>query len=277
MGGLCCQIKDEDRAEFKSENIFREVLSSFPKQKYYVLVTDIQKIKVYNDDLESDVYFSEILFQKFRNHYLHSKPTESHIMLFLIPDWNNVWDLIYDKNLPLNLIIWGLLFNADGLDMKYTIFEEMAGMIDKRFDLNFFIEIMRKYLYLATITLNKFYLDGLIKLKTRKEKIYNELITNEIYDEANIINEKISNTTYFDMFFDEIEFTINKIFIKYSEIDLASNKFDSTYTREMFYEFHRECTFIFDPLKLRVIYYSQAYLEIQTFKAKETPTHQTIK
>lgn len=253
MGGCCTnssRLTDSD-----AENIYREVLVTFPKLSYFKLIRSLENCKISNQD-ENKPMYSEIYYNKLRQ-TLTIKSNYHMIHFCLIPSWKEIWNFSYKESLKSNLVIWSFIFNEDKIDMKYQIIEELALSMSSIFNLNYFKDFMRKLIYISIINLNNMYLDCIKSLVKQNKAIVilGKEINNEIIKETSELLSKMSNRQMFEKFMENVDFNIHKIYIKEANIDYSHTNFDGIFNKEMFASFYNQFKYLFDIDNLRSFYY----------------------
>jgi hypothetical protein len=252
--GQCCN-SSHIYSDNEYENIFRDIINSFPRISYKEIKNHLSKLQVISDE---DSHYSEEKYIQFRKSLLPKSTKYPTIHKEMIPSWELAWQLAYKENLISNLLVWIFSFLRDEELNRYEILLEILAPTESYFDTSAFLEFLWLYLNVNLIHISNLILKYIVTVAkiSNKKEFENLKITSELLLEMEQLCTKLSNKLNFKRFKQSLEIEVTRVYMKHSEYDRSNNRLEGAFTKQMFLEFSKEFNFLWNPLLLRIQYYN---------------------
>lgn len=279
----CC-CNDDFYSNDDYENLYRDLLKSFPRLNYNQLKTRIDRLDQQVSISSSSTYNESVAYRKssitlLQDEYLNLKnaiipsnntdnnPKElnekskfSYFHKELVPSYNSLLNLIYKNNPKLNFLIWMFGFiNENSKEVHILIIKEVYISLKSNKTMNdenemtisrdFLINFFLNHIKVSLLTNNENYIKYISYLVSN-EKADLTLLT----ETEGVYSRLFQKTCLLNQFLMEIKHRFIKIFN--NNENLNSN----LYLSENFLDYiHEEMPFLYDNAKLRVYFYNFIY------------------
>lgn len=253
--GQCCNTRNL-YCDDENENIYREIIASFPKYSYSEYKPLLADLFVSEGDTSE---LSEEKYQIFRKKVVANKHKYTLFHKEMVPSWQLAWQLAYKENFHANVLIWVFGFLKENEQFRYEILLEILGSTESYFDTANFIEFLEYYLTLQLITINSSIIRALAFQVRNNLEIDGRKIDNDAIVGMEQTLLKLSNKVVFKRFIQSLESEVSRVYMKFCEYDRVTNKLEGAFTKKMFIELNREFGFLWNPLTLRLQYYNYVF------------------
>lgn len=266
--GSCCLIEDDIYCNNDFENFYRDVLKTFPKQIYSQLKYKIDKLIVdnnsqllTNDYLSIDHKISSENHRTIKDNYsiikksMVNQNSNNKLTLFhkeIIPSYTTLSLLQYKNNIKANFLLWLIPFSSVSNSSRLEIIKDCFYSFDKNrnkeLTFEFLIEFIQNHIKICLLYSSEAFIKYLTYL------VINNSADTNLLNESEIIKKKLFEKGNLDDFIQNIVNQLKTLFNK-NEIESKTAEVNE----ELLKSLDKTLPFLFDPLKLRSVYYKFIY------------------
>lgn len=266
--GTCCLTEDDSYCNNDFENFYRDVLKTFPKQIYSQLKYKIDKlVEDNNSQLINNQYLSidhKIIpenHKTIKDNYsiirktMVNQNSSSKLTLFhkeIIPSFTTLSILQYKNNIKANFLLWLIPFasvsNTSRLEIIKDCFYSFDKNKKKELTVDFLIEFIQNHIKICLLYNSEAFIKYLTYL------VINNSADTNLLNESETIKKKLFEKGNLDNFIQSIVIQLQDLINK-NEIELKIIELND----ELLKSLDQILPFLFDPLKLRSVYYKFIY------------------